>query len=1014
MKKNVIKILTFACVLAMLFAFAACSGPAVTGIEITSQPTKSAYTEGETFDRSGMVVSKLLDDSAKEAVTDYTIDKTGALTVNDTKITVTWGEFTATVNITVTAKDAVATGIEIATPPKKTTYLVGESFDPAGMVIKKVMSDGTKVVVADFTVDKTTPLTTADTKVTVTWQTFTAEQNITVREPQVTEIQIVKKPNKTVYAPGETFDPAGMEVRKLYENGKTEPLTDFTIKDGTLEKGDIYVTVTWNGLEVNVAVTVTENKPAREVTDVELYSGEDFFYTRTMDVSSVIRYKAVYSDSTKDADWSYALAEDLNSYKIEGNNFVVDVTLFVKNKEFQKTITIPIHDEDAIGIAELLTKEADGETVYQVKGVVVAVASTMSRVEYILFDPETNSFIGVAGISSTGSMFENTYQMVYDIGDRVILPVTLVQTAEKASNSDSKKIYADFAGGSIMDTAVLEKDVAFTVNKENATVISDQAGLQAFLGTENRSENFYTLVKLEGPLSIIQYGTSPMHYRFYYGNLSFANSKVDNVSAVFMNSNQEYITGKTVGEMLAEDKNWKPQDWNNPGKAYKDVYALFIGGNAYYHEFIVLSEEDVTAMPKTVESVQLVAPEKYYYSKGETLDLTGGKLIVNYNYGEPAEIVLTQDHLTAETIPDLKSAGEFTVEGTYEGKGFEFTIIVKEEAAQSIAVKGSLPSTEFNLADGFESVVEALTKLTLDVTYPTQPAEEIAIEEGMIELDTSWTEGSHTVTISCLGQTTTVQITVTNEALSVAEIKTKEAGDTVYELQGIVVSSAFISGTESAPANGEVFLRDKNGSEIIGVKGLGISFNDPLAGLSVGDEILVQVKIGVTTTNASTSECGKLAATIVAGTEPVVVSRGNDASISLDSAVAIDSQEDLIAFLESADVRKNNAYKLVKLTGAKFMGNSGSLYITFTGTTLNTIEVDGIRPYLHAMNESMTLGDETYADLLIGEGETLPSGLANPFTVDGDVYLLYVGGQGIYYHHFLLLGADYIVASNAN
>lgn len=177
----------------------------------------------------------------------------------------------------------------------------------------------------------------------------------------------------------------------------------------------------------------------------------------------------------------------------------------------------------------------------------------------------------------------------------------------------------------------------------------------------------------------------------------------------------------------------------------------------------------------------------------------------------------------------------------------------------------------------------------------------------------------------------------------------------------------------------------------------------------MGDEIIVSVTIGVTSTNTSHSECGKLAATIVAGSKPTVLSKNNNAMIALDSAVTISSQEELVAFLENAEARSANAYKLVKfVAGTKFIGNSGSLYITFTGTSLDTVEVDGIRHYLHSMNQSMTLGNATFAELLLGE-DTLPSGFANPFTLEKDVYLLYVGGQGIYYHQFLLLGAEYIV-----
>lgn len=985
---------------------------AVTGIEIATLPTKTEYTEGERFNPDGMVVKKVYEDGNKEPVTDYTIDKTGALTTDDHVVKITWGKFTAEVEITVNEMPATVTSIEIATPPTKTEYYEGEKFDATGMVVNKVFEDGSKEEVTDYSVDKTEALTTEDTVVKVTWGKFTVEVSIKVIARKAQELQILALPDKTVYTDGETFDATGMEVYVLYDNGAREQVTDYTVDKTVLTIDDTFVTVSWNDLTVKVNVTVKSDKPQREVTDVEIYQGEDLVYTRTMDVSSIIRYKAVYSDGTKDAEWTFAQAEDLDSYRMTGDNLEVTVSLFVKNKEFQKTVTIPVAD-NTLSVAELMTQNPDGETVYQVTGIVVSVASTMGRVEYIIYDDVSGKFIGIAGIPATGNMFSGTYVPRYEIGTRICLPVTLIQTAEKAGNSDSKKIYADYAGGGIYDTAIVEAKAEYTISKSDAVNITNQDGLKEFLGAENRSNNFYTIVKLSGPISTIRYGSSPVHYRFYFGNLSFAGHKVDGVSPVFMNSNMQYTVGKTVGELFVGDETWNPTSWDYPGIVNKDIYALFIGGNAYYHEFVILEESDVTDMPRTVESVELTMPDKTSYVVGEKLDLTGGYLTVNFNYGPSKEVVLSEDMLNAETVPDMTNPGKFTIEGTYQGKGFGFEINISAEAAQSIVLTPQLSSTVFNFSNGEESVVEELLKLQLEVTYPTIPTETIAITPNMISFASPWAIGKNTVTVTYLGATVSVEITVVNEALSVSEIKTKEAGETVYDLQGIVVSSAFISGTQSAPENGEVLLRDKLTNDVIGVKNLGVSYKDPLAGLKAGDEIIVRVKIVVTTTTATASECGKLAATLVEGEEPIVLSSGNDSMVSLDSAVVLDSQDDLVAFLENAEVRKGNAYKLVKLVaGTSFVNYNNGLYITFAPDGTKPVKVDGKTPYLHSMNQSMTLGEKTYGDLLFGEGQSLPAG--GPFTIEQDLYLMYIGGQGAYYHHFILIGADYVVTPSAS
>ena len=76
---------------------------AVESIAITTQPTKVAYTAGETFDPTGMVVTATYNDETTATVTDYTYSPTTALATTDDTITVTYEGKTATVSITVTA-----------------------------------------------------------------------------------------------------------------------------------------------------------------------------------------------------------------------------------------------------------------------------------------------------------------------------------------------------------------------------------------------------------------------------------------------------------------------------------------------------------------------------------------------------------------------------------------------------------------------------------------------------------------------------------------------------------------------------------------------------------------------------------------------------------------------------------------------------------------------------------------------------------------------------------------------
>lgn len=79
--------------------------------------------------------------------------------------------------------DAVADPrLEITTAPNKTAYVAGETFDPAGMVVTKIGSDGKGEVVTDYTYAPTEALKATDTEVTVTKDSLTAKVGITVTD----------------------------------------------------------------------------------------------------------------------------------------------------------------------------------------------------------------------------------------------------------------------------------------------------------------------------------------------------------------------------------------------------------------------------------------------------------------------------------------------------------------------------------------------------------------------------------------------------------------------------------------------------------------------------------------------------------------------------------------------------------------------------------------------------------------------------------------------------------------
>ncbi len=134
---------------ALCAVFAACGDDGqpvgertVASVAISKRPAKVVYDEGDTFDPSGMELSVRYEgeDTAAEIVTEgFTVDKTGPLAPDDTKVTVTYGGKTAVLNITVNANTAT---LEITQLPDKLDYTTDSDIDLTGISVKASYSSG--------------------------------------------------------------------------------------------------------------------------------------------------------------------------------------------------------------------------------------------------------------------------------------------------------------------------------------------------------------------------------------------------------------------------------------------------------------------------------------------------------------------------------------------------------------------------------------------------------------------------------------------------------------------------------------------------------------------------------------------------------------------------------------------------------------------------------------------------------------------------------------------------------
>ena len=168
-------------------------GIKLTALAITTPPAKTTYTQGETFDPAGMVVTATYSNGATLKCTGYSYEPDTALADGTTKVTIRYTEG----GVTKTAEQSISvihrlTKIEITTPPAKTTYEYGDSFQSTGMVVTATYSDGASAAVTGYSVSPTKFTAVGSQSVTISYTehgvTKTATTAVTVNKKTISAI----------------------------------------------------------------------------------------------------------------------------------------------------------------------------------------------------------------------------------------------------------------------------------------------------------------------------------------------------------------------------------------------------------------------------------------------------------------------------------------------------------------------------------------------------------------------------------------------------------------------------------------------------------------------------------------------------------------------------------------------------------------------------------------------------------------------------------------------------------
>ena len=255
----------------------------LSNIAITTPPTKTAYTVGDTFDSTGMVVTATYSDGTRATVTGFTYTPDGALAVNDTSITISYTENgvtkTTTQTISIQKKPPVLasleiSGLETVEIPGTANYSVtgkdadGQDFDlsetahiwsiqndPAGVSIS---NKGTLTVTEDAAPGKIV--------IQVSAGNIFATKTVQLAKPVTPEITLSAAPSKPI-SYGDTFT-----LTASVKNGEENGQFLWKSSDGdVLEVIGNGETVTVKALKTgNAAISVTYGVTKASTSDIHV------------------------------------------------------------------------------------------------------------------------------------------------------------------------------------------------------------------------------------------------------------------------------------------------------------------------------------------------------------------------------------------------------------------------------------------------------------------------------------------------------------------------------------------------------------------------------------------------------------------------------------------------------------------------------------------------------------------------------------------------------------------------
>ena len=226
----------------------------IVSVELRQGPTKTEYYEGDSFDKTGIVLVATYDTTEVEIIENYDVLNFDS-TIGTKTVTLAYEGFS--VSFTVKVNALSLTGIYIDQYPVKTEYIENEQLDTTGLVVKAIYNNGDVITIDNYAISGFVS-EPGDYIIAIAFEGKTCSYDVTVVEKVLQDVRITM-PNKLTYKMGENFDSTGLTVTAYYNNGQVLTVESYVLSGfDSFTTGTKEITVEFGGFTRSFAVVVCE------------------------------------------------------------------------------------------------------------------------------------------------------------------------------------------------------------------------------------------------------------------------------------------------------------------------------------------------------------------------------------------------------------------------------------------------------------------------------------------------------------------------------------------------------------------------------------------------------------------------------------------------------------------------------------------------------------------------------------------------------------------------------------